>query len=532
MSELHNTGKYDIAELATYGDRNDPRGLELPWTWYGVVPSQEHDKTVTQKEIDLYDSSEIHQFGGLLFEHACLKFKPDIVCDIRDYWMMEFQSRSPYRRCFKWAIMPTVDAAPQSQKWVDMYSSADMCLTYTDWAGDVLTKQSGGKIKYLGSSPPNVTEDFKPVEDRSSHREAYGIDPDCKIVGTVMRNQRRKLYPDLFKSFASFLDTLSNEDRRNYYLYCHVSYPDQGWDIPELLGEHNLSSNVLFSYKCTMTGRFFPSLFKGSTAISPFTDKYCAVLPSVKNGLSDSELVKVYNLFDVYVQYANSEGFGLPQVEAAACGVPVMSIDYSAMCDVVRKLNGFPLKPLALSKESETGCMRAIPDNKLLVKTLSDFFSMDNEQVEEVRANTLKAFSDNYSFEKSVSMWSNYFDSVQINENFENWKVPARIYQPEPKPEKQPQISIVEAVKWLIVHVLKEPERLNTYFENRLMRDLTYNSMTSTMGGVYANESSAVFDKKWAKTKFNFDIAYEEMANMAEIRNVWEKRRVEVMSNE
>ena len=32
-----------------------------------------------------------------------------------------------------------------------------------------------------------------------------GLDPDCKIIGTVMRNQRRKLYPDLFEAFKKFL---------------------------------------------------------------------------------------------------------------------------------------------------------------------------------------------------------------------------------------------------------------------------------------------------------------------------------------
>ena len=41
------------------------------------------------------------------------------------------------------------------------------------------------------------------------------------------------------------------------------------------------------------------------------------------------------NTFDLYVQYANSEGFGLPQVEAAGCGIPVASVDYSAMSSVV-----------------------------------------------------------------------------------------------------------------------------------------------------------------------------------------------------
>ena len=34
----------------------------------------------------------------------------------------------------------------------------------------------------------------------------------------------------------------------------------------------------------------------------------------------------------------------MPQVEAACCGVPVAAVDYSAMEDVVRHTNGYPIR--------------------------------------------------------------------------------------------------------------------------------------------------------------------------------------------
>ena len=64
-------------------------------------------------------------------------------------------------------------------------------------------------------------------------------------------------------------------------------------------------------------------------------------MPSVNSGLSTKELVEIMNMFDIYVQYAICEGFGMPQVEAAACGIPIASVDYSAMNDIVHKLNGY-----------------------------------------------------------------------------------------------------------------------------------------------------------------------------------------------
>jgi WD40 repeat protein len=40
-----------------------------------------------------YQSMPTAQFGELAFEPTCLDFKPDIVCDIRDFWMMDFAER-------------------------------------------------------------------------------------------------------------------------------------------------------------------------------------------------------------------------------------------------------------------------------------------------------------------------------------------------------------------------------------------------------------------------------------------------------
>ena len=100
----------------------------------------------------------------------------------------------------------------------------------------------------------------------------------------------------------------------------------------------------------------------------------------------------VLNNFDLYIQYANSEGFGMPQGEAAACGIPVMGTDYSAMESVLRKLGGITIKPAALYKELETGCLRAVPDNNLATKEMLDFFKLSKEMRRQIGLETRKAF--------------------------------------------------------------------------------------------------------------------------------------------
>lgn len=524
LNYLHSTGKYEIAEMASYGERHDKNAKNIPWKFYGVVP----DDSCSQEEKQQYNENPTSQFGGLIFESVCLDFLPDVVCDIRDFWMLDFAERSPFRKCFKWCIMPTVDARPQARQWVATYQSADACLTYSEWAGEVLKQQSGDKINYLGISPPSAHSAYKPIIDKEALRASYGINPNAKIIGTVMRNQRRKLYPDLFQAFRLLLDSVENNS--DYYLYCHTSYPDLGWDIPELLQQYQLSSKVYFTYICAQTGKPFPSLFKGALTQSPYTGQYGASLSSVKTGVEYEDLCKIMNLFDLYVQYANCEGFGLPQVEAAACGIPIMATDYSAMESVVRNLRGTPLTPKALYKELETGCFRAVPDNQLAAQKFKEFFEQPISIRKKQGFETRQAFLEHYQWDKSGKVWENYFDSIEISDNFDNWRVPARIKPPHPKPEQLPKdITTQQLARWLILEVLGEPERINSYFESRLIRDLTYKNYLSTTGGMYFNESSAAFDGRQTRHPFDFNIAYDQMVYICTRRNSMEETRMNRM---
>ena len=530
LNYLHSTGKYELAEMSAYGERNDPRAANIPWKFYGVMPNQSCEPKAPQEELDAYNQNPTAQFGEWIFEHVCLDFFPDVVCDIRDFWMLDFAERSPFRPYFKWAIMPTVDARPQARQWIATYASADACFTYSDWAGGILKDQSGNKIKHLGSAPPSAHPAYKPIEDKRNHKQLMGIDPNAKIIGTVMRNQRRKLYPDLFEAFKIFLDKLKTEERKNYYLYCHTSYPDLGWDIPELLNQNGISSNVLFTYICPETKKPFASVFRGAIAQSPYTGKWGATLSNVKNGLSYEDLSNVVNCFDLYTQYANSEGFGLPQVEAAACGVPVCGTDYSAMESVLRKLDGFPIKPAALYKELETGCLRAVPDNEAAADLFHEFFNTySEEQRKLIGEKTREAFNKYYQWHLSGNVWEKYFDSFEELPFEQTWGSSPRVAESAPKIDtsKNHNISHAQLAKHLIADVLREPDKLNTFFEARLTRDLMYKQATSSTGGMYFNESSAAFDGVQRRQPFDYDIAYDQMANICNKRNVWEQKRIE-----
>ena len=39
LNYLYSTGKYELAEMSAYGERNDPRAANIPWKFYGVMPN-------------------------------------------------------------------------------------------------------------------------------------------------------------------------------------------------------------------------------------------------------------------------------------------------------------------------------------------------------------------------------------------------------------------------------------------------------------------------------------------------------------
>src|SRR4029077_7407280 len=52
-------------------------------------------------------------------------------------------------------------------------------------------------------------------------------------------------------------------------------------------------------------------------------------------GIEARDLAVLYNMFDVFVSNSRGEGFGLTLAEAAACGVPIVAQNISAIPEVV-----------------------------------------------------------------------------------------------------------------------------------------------------------------------------------------------------
>ena len=300
----------------------------------------------------------------------------------RDPWMDMYIKDCATRPYFHWVWMPTVDSAPQKQEWVYGFAEADAIFCYSEFGIETLEKQGKEMLNVVGCASPGIEPAvYKPVPDKRAHRKALGIDPDSFIVGTVMRNQKRKLFFELMKSFRLFLDRAPEEIASKSYLYLHTSYPERiGWNIADGIMQNKLGGKVLMTYICRNCKNYSAGLFRDAIAPCTHCKNMSAVCPTVGIGLTIEELIEVYNLFDLYAQYAICEGFGMPQVEAAACGIPIAATDYSAMTDVLRYTQGYPIKVEKFFRELETGAERAYPDNEIMADVMLKFSQLSPEE--------------------------------------------------------------------------------------------------------------------------------------------------------
>ena len=427
LESLHNTGKYEVAEFASYGFIGEKEKLNIPWKYYPNHVTKEDPRS---QELN---SIPENQFGRWRFDRVLLDFRPDIVIDVRDYWMSYFEGNSPLRKYFKWFLMPTVDSAPQKEEWLETYLNADKIFTYSDWGRDVLNQQTSNKINFADVVSPGVNlNQFNIDKDTSAIRRALLIDPEAIVIGTVMRNQPRKLYPELIRAFEKIVERLDPAIAEKTFLYFHTCYPDNGWDFVELIKGSSVADKIYFTYACRNCGAVFASLF--SDCIQPcFKCKQkSAFTPNVSNGLDTEVLIKVINSFDIYVQYAICEGFGMPQIEAAACGLPVITVDYSAMIDVINKLEATPIKVGAYYKELATSAIRVYPDENDFIEKAIALINTPKPIRKKIGYNTRELVEKHYDWDKIVLSWMKHIDEAESTQHLWNNPIPNLI----PKIEK------------------------------------------------------------------------------------------------
>jgi hypothetical protein len=487
---------HEVVELALFIEPDDPKLKNIKWPYIVNSPSGE--------ERDEFNSNRFNLEGMWSFDKSLLEIKPDVVIDIRDPYSYQYQAYSPFREHFNWIVFAPVDGVEQPLQWRETFRKADGLFTISKWGQNVIENYG---ITVDGTVYHSACEGFyeMPKEEINKIKNSIGIG-DSKVIGTVMRNQPRKLFPSLFKGFSEYLDTTGDD----CYLYCHTRYPDGGWNIPQLLMEHNISSKVFFTYFCASCKKSHSSLYKDLIAQCPFCKVFDCKLGCIYDGISTETMNIIYNLFDVYIQLACREGFGIPQIEAAATDRTIVTVDYAGMSDVGRKLNAIMIEPDSITHTHGMQMYEAAIEPHTVAAAIKKAF--DNPR------------SSYKHFKKNFGSWKENFkpliNKIKTLNKKKPWDAEGDI---RPIPAYQElNCSNSEYVKYLYYNVLQKPEWFGDYSSTRMISELGYKASFGGTHGFYFIEppncsQTMGFDRK---------AAYEICKMYRENINNWEQRRV------
>jgi glycosyltransferase involved in cell wall biosynthesis len=281
-----------------FGERSFPMWVKnfkpnVIWTHldFQMFAHVAQSKSPKMAQLPLYDEKT-----GKLFNR---KERQEMVSSI----FKRVSKGSPW----KWAATIPFDGQPCIPQWQQSLDQIDYKICMSRY-GQLCMEKEFENCEKSWYIPHGVDcKSFKPIM-----KPKYGKDdkPDAFIVGCVARNQHRKNIPQLIKGFKEFVDRndLKPDEAK---LILHMDWNDaMGWQFPQFAEKYGIAEYLM------------PPLM--------------GVLDAGE-ALDEEGMINLYNCMDVFVLPTAGEGFGIPTIEAMACGVPVAVTNYTTAWEIIKE---------------------------------------------------------------------------------------------------------------------------------------------------------------------------------------------------
>lgn len=277
---------HDVACIAFYG-------LEgTPINWNGITC---YGKGLSAWGLDVADAHTNHYGARVCFS-------------LVDAWVIE---PAAFVSGAKWIPWFPIDHDPLPPIVADKVRRAYRRIVFSKF-GERKVNEAGMDCYYV---PHGVdTEEYRPL-DRGEARKNLGWPSDRFIIGMVAANKGTPSRKALFQHIEAFAAFRKRRPEAVLYLHTNTGANGEmgGVNLPEYIASVGLSQTTL--------GRPDTDYSAGVW----FCDQYINML-----GFPTGYMRHVYSAMDVHALVSMGEGFGIPTLEAQACGTPVIVSGWTA----------------------------------------------------------------------------------------------------------------------------------------------------------------------------------------------------------
>jgi glycosyltransferase involved in cell wall biosynthesis len=238
-------------------------------------------------------------------EHAGVHFDGDLrnglVVTLMDVWVLD---PGIWRRMNTCCWVP-VDHEPCPPPIAAFFHESGAVPIAMSRFGQTQLRNAGLDPLYM---PHGVDCDVYKPQNKAKSRKATGMPADAFIVGMVAANKgnpSRKCFAEAFEAFKLLHD---RQPEARLYLHTELSGKFDGVNLPQLIDAVGLPREAVM-----------------------FADQYRVV----HYPFPPEKMAQIYSTFDVLLMPSAGEGFGIPAIEAQACGVPLIVSDFSAQPELV-----------------------------------------------------------------------------------------------------------------------------------------------------------------------------------------------------
>ncbi len=301
-------------------------------------------------------------------------FQADVVLTLQDIWILH---PDDLRKTRRWIPIVPIDHDPAPPNIIDKLKYAYRIITYSEF-GQKELQRNGFHSTYIQHTVD--TDVFKPMDKKQRKKES-GIPEDVFLCGMVSANKDnppRKSFQEVLEAFQLFIQKVPNA-----MLYIHTT-PDfpGGFPIKEYAAKLGIADKVLFPDTYQMT-------FK----------------------MGKEAMARVYNCFDMLLCPSTNEGFGVPIIEAQACGVPVVTNNFTAMPELVKNHITGEICDSVVKRYDQLHSYVAVPNVKSLYDCMMRIYQSDRVKMGE---QARKFMVDNYDSKKIFKeKWQPYLEKLE-----------------------------------------------------------------------------------------------------------------------